>query len=175
MKTLTDQLTQYAYYHQDQRNIHTHFVGVPMILLAVVILMSRLQMAVGDAVISLAMVAAVLTTVFYLRLDLRFGVVMGLILAVMVVAGQWLAAQSATLWLASGVGLFVVGWVIQFVGHYYEGKKPAFVDDIVGLLIGPLFVAAELGFLMHLRLELKTEIHRRLQNSPGVPTAGALA
>ena len=175
MKTLTDQLTQYAYYHQDQRNIHTHFVGVPMILLAVVILMSRLQMAVGDAVISLAMVAAVLTTVFYLRLDLRFGVVMGLVLAAMVVAGQWLAAQSATLWLASGVGLFVVGWVIQFVGHYYEGKKPAFVDDIVGLLIGPLFVAAELGFLLHLRLELKTEIHRRLQSSPGVPTAGALA
>jgi uncharacterized membrane protein YGL010W len=42
----------------------------------------------------------------------------------------------------------VVGWVIQFVGHYYEGRKPAFVDDITGLIIGPLFVVAEAAFLM---------------------------
>ena len=32
---------------------------------------------------------------------------------------------------------------------------------MVGLLIGPLFVTAELGFLLQMRLELKAEIHRR--------------
>ena len=64
MKTLTDQLTQYAYYHQDQRNINTHFVGVPMIVMAVVILMSRAQINLGGVLASLAMVAAVLTTIF---------------------------------------------------------------------------------------------------------------
>jgi uncharacterized membrane protein YGL010W len=35
-------------------------------------------------------------------------------------------------------GMFTVGWAFQFVGHAFEGKKPAFVDDkrnfIVGLL-----------------------------------------
>ena len=36
MKTPTDHLAQYAAYHRDPRNIHTHFVGVPMIMLAVV-------------------------------------------------------------------------------------------------------------------------------------------
>jgi uncharacterized membrane protein YGL010W len=174
MKTLTDQLTQYAYYHQDPRNINTHFVGVPMIVMAVVILMSRAQVILGGVPISLALVAAVLTTLFYLRLDLRFGVVLGAVLALMLSGGQWLAAQTVSMWLGAGLGLFVVGWIIQFVGHYYEGKKPAFVDDLVGLLIGPLFVTAELGFLMHMRLELKAEIHNRLKNS-GRLTGAALA
>ena len=174
MKTLTDQLTQYAYYHQDQRNINTHFVGVPMIVMAVVILMSRAQVNLGGVSISLAMVAAVLSTIFYLRLDLRFGVVLGAVLALMLFGGQWLAAQTVAVWLGTGVGLFVVGWIIQFVGHYYEGKKPAFVDDLVGLLIGPLFVTAELGFMLQMRLELKSEIHNRLKSS-GRLTGAALA
>ena len=171
MKTLTDQLTQYAYYHQDARNIQTHFVGVPMIVMAVVVLMSRAQVGLGDLSISLAMVAAVLTTLFYLRLDLRFGVVMGVVFALMLSGGQWLAAQPVAVWLGAGVGLFVVGWIIQFVGHYFEGKKPAFVDDLVGLLIGPLFVTAELGFLLGMRLELKAEIHNRLKSSGRLSTA----
>ncbi len=174
MKTLTDQLTQYAYYHQDPRNINTHFVGVPLIVIAVVILMSRAQVNLGGAPISLAMVTAVLTTLFYLRLDLRFGVVLGGVLALMLWAGQCLAAQAVSVWLGAGLGLFVVGWIFQFVGHYYEGKKPAFVDDLVGLLIGPLFVTAELGFLLQMRLELKAEIHNRLKNS-GRLSSAALA
>ena len=41
MKTLTDHLTQYAAYHQDPRNVATHFVGIPMIVLAVTILLAR--------------------------------------------------------------------------------------------------------------------------------------
>jgi uncharacterized membrane protein YGL010W len=42
-----------------------------------------------------------------------------------------------------GLAVFVIGWVIQFVGHIYEGRKPAFVDDVVGLLVGPMFVVGE--------------------------------
>ncbi|MNR63689.1 hypothetical protein D3C85_1860840 [compost metagenome] len=48
--------------------------------------------------------------------------------------------------------------MIQFVGHHYEGRKPAFVDDLMGLIIGPLFVVVELGFLLGMRLELKKAI-----------------
>ena len=65
------------------------------------------------------------------------------------------------MWLVSGVGLFVVGWVIQFVGHYYEGRKPAFVDDLMGLIVGPLFVVAELGFLVGLRTEVQKAMEER--------------
>ena len=66
-----------------------------------------------------------------------------------------------SLWLGWGVGLFVVGWVIQFIGHYWEGRKPAFMDDIVGLLIGPLFVLAEIGFALGWRKSVQQAIEAR--------------
>jgi uncharacterized membrane protein YGL010W len=74
-------------------------------------------------------------------------------------------------WLALSLGLFVVGWIIQFVGHYFEGRKPAFVDDLVGLAIGPLFVAAEAGFLLGLREEVREEIERRAGPTRGSAVA----
>ena len=41
MRTLTQQLTQYAAYHRDRRNIATLFVGIPMIVVALAVLLSR--------------------------------------------------------------------------------------------------------------------------------------
>ncbi len=58
--------------------------------------------------------------------------------------------------------MFVVGWVFQFVGHYYEGRKPAFVDDLSGLIIGPLFVAAEFAFAMGLRKEVQDAVEAKV-------------
>jgi uncharacterized membrane protein YGL010W len=47
------------------------------------------------------------------------------------------------------------------VGHYYEGRKPAFVDDLVGLLVGPMFVTAEAMFAAGWNPGLLREIERR--------------
>ena len=130
MKTLIDHLAQYAAYHRDPRNIHTHFVGVPMIMFAVVVLLSRPVWWLGMVPVSPALACAVAAGIFFLRLDVR-------------------------------LGLFAVGWVIQFVGHYYEGRKPAFVDDVMGLLVGPLFVVAEWGFALGLRAEVQHAVEQR--------------
>jgi len=162
MKTLTDHLTQYAAYHQDPRNVATHFVGIPMIVLAVTILLSRPAWDVGGLPLTPALLVSVLSALFYLRLDLRFGIAMTLQLALSLWASQWFAAQSTAEWLGWGVGLFVVGWAIQFLGHYWEGRKPAFVDDLVGLLVGPLFLTAEVAFALRLRSDVQAEMERRL-------------
>jgi uncharacterized membrane protein YGL010W len=42
------------------------------------------------------------------------------------------------------IGAFVVGWVFQFIGHAYEGKAPAFLTNLLHLLVGPLWVASHL-------------------------------
>jgi uncharacterized membrane protein YGL010W len=42
------------------------------------------------------------------------------------VAGFWRVA----------LGLFVVGWILQFVGHYFEGKPPEFFKDWRFLFVG---------------------------------------
>ncbi len=58
-------------------------------------------------------------------------------------------------------GLFVGGWALQLVGHAFEGKKPAFLDDLRGLLDGPLFLVAEVAFALGLSPELRAEVERR--------------
>ena len=161
MKSLIDHLSQYAAYHRDPRNIASHFVGIPLIVVAVAVLLSRPEWAVGNFWLSPAVIVALFSAWFYLRLELALGVLMTVLMGLSVWAGHVLAAQSTLVWLSSGVGMFVVGWVIQFVGHYYEGKKPAFVDDVSGLIVGPLFVVAELGFLLGLRHDLKHQIEQR--------------
>lgn len=161
MKTLADQLSQYAAYHRDRRNIVTHFVGIPMIVVAVAILLARPGFEGAGLTWSAATLAVVASVLYYLRLDLRFGMVMGLLLG----ATLWVATVTArwpfSTWLVTGVGLFVVGWVIQFVGHIFEGRKPAFVDDVMGLIIGPLFVVAEAAFLLGLRAEVREVVEAR--------------
>lgn len=161
MKSLVDHLSQYAAYHRDPRNIASHFIGIPLIVVAVAVLLSRPEWAVGSLWISPAVMLALFSAWFYLRLELALGALMTVLMGFSVWAGHVLAAQSTLVWLSSGIGMFVVGWVIQFVGHYYEGRKPAFVDDVSGLIVGPLFVVAELAFLLGLRHNLKEQIEQR--------------
>jgi uncharacterized membrane protein YGL010W len=162
MKTLIDQVATYASYHRDPRNIATHFVGIPLIVVAVTALLSRPTFEVGGFILSPAVVVALIASVYYLKLELRLGAVMAVLMALSVLIGQWTAAQSTGIWLASGIGVFVFGWILQFIGHFYEGKKPAFVDDIMGLAIGPLFVVVELAFALGLRRDLQALVENRV-------------
>ena len=160
MKTVTEQLTTYATYHRDRRNIATHFIGIPLIVLATMTMLARPAFALGGVALAPMHVAAALAALYYLRLDLRLGVAMAALLALLGYAALAIASQSTAVWLGAGIGAFVVGWVFQLVGHVFEGRKPAFVDDLVGLLIGPLFVAAEAGFAVGWRDELRAAIER---------------
>ncbi|KPG99339.1 Mpo1 family 2-hydroxy fatty acid dioxygenase [Pseudomonas sp. RIT-PI-r] len=161
MKSLVDHLSQYAAYHRDPRNIASHFIGIPLIVVAVAVLLSRPEWSLGGLWISPAVVVALASACFYLRLEVKLGVLMTVLMGLSVWAGHVLAQQSTMVWLSSGLAMFVIGWVIQFVGHHYEGRKPAFVDDVSGLIVGPLFVVAELAFMLGMRHELKEQIEAR--------------
>lgn len=34
------------------------------------------------------------------------------------------------------IGLFALGWILQFIGHWFEGKPPEFFHDWRFLLVG---------------------------------------
>lgn len=158
MKTLTQQLVMYANYHRDPRNIITHFVGIPMIVFAVAVLLTRLSFEVSAVSVTGAMVLVGLMSIYYLMLSVPLGLIMAVLFVACLQGAAPLAELSFGAWLGSGIGIFVVGWVFQFVGHFYEGKKPAFVDDLSGLAVGPLFVVCELLFLLGLFRSLKNEV-----------------
>ncbi len=35
-----------------------------------------------------------------------------------------------------GLGLFILGWILQFTGHIFEGKMPAFFSNPAYLFVG---------------------------------------
>ncbi|WP_120512680.1 DUF962 domain-containing protein [Photobacterium salinisoli] len=148
MKTLEEQLTQYALYHRSKRNIRTHFVGIPLIVFAVICLFARVVLSLGGIELNGACVAVALSLLYYLRLSLPLSLMMSVVLSVMIMAALPIAALPLLGWLGFSLSAFFLGWVIQFIGHYFEGRKPAFVDDLAGLIIGPLFVLAEVLFLL---------------------------
>lgn len=162
MRNATDLMAQYALYHRDRRNIVSHFIGVPMIVFAVLVLLGRASIVVGSIEVTPALVAWLLASFWYVtRGDVLLGVATSLATGVLLWLAMQVAGVGMAIWLAWGVGFFVVGWAIQFVGHWYEGKKPAFVDDVVGLVVAPMFITAEAMFLCGWNKSLLLEIERR--------------
>ena len=43
------------------------------------------------------------------------------------------------------LGLFIAGWILQFVGHMIEGNQPAFFTNPIYLLVGPLWLLKRAG------------------------------
>ena len=158
MSKLEQLLSQYAAYHLDHKNVITHFIGIPLIVFSIMCLTARAGIVVAGFEVTLALVLIVASVIYHLSLDKIFG---GLMLIIFVIAYPFafkIAQMDMGTWLALSIGIFVVGWVFQFIGHFYEKKKPAFVDDLVGLAIGPLFVLAEFVFLLGLRKDLQTRM-----------------
>ncbi len=50
---------------------------------------------------------------------------------------------NAPLW-SLCAALFVLAWIGQFIGHAVEGKRPSFFKDLQFLLVGPLWLLADL-------------------------------
>jgi uncharacterized membrane protein YGL010W len=168
MTSLIERLTQYASYHRDRRNIATHLVGIPAIVVGIEALLGRPSVLVGGLPVSPALVATIAAGGFYLGLDRLYGAMMAALLAAAFYGGARMAAQSTGTWLVTSGALFVGGWIVQFVGHAFEGRKPAFADDLVGLLVGPLFVVAEVGFA----LGLGDDVRRAIEHSAGPTRTG---
>ncbi|MGQ5836096.1 Mpo1 family 2-hydroxy fatty acid dioxygenase [Serratia marcescens] len=162
MRSLEDQLAAYAAYHRDARNIATHFIGIPLIVVSLLALLSRPAWGAGGLPFSPACAVVIVAALYYLRLSLRLGVMMLALLLLCLGFGAWVASLSTAAWLSIGIGGFVIGWLFQFVGHFWEGRKPAFMDDVTGLIIGPLFVLAEACFLAGGLRELARNIELRV-------------
>ncbi len=162
LRSAPELLSQYARYHRDRRNVLTHFIGVPLIVLGVALLLSGGGLAVAGFTLTAAWLVVGLATLWYLTrgapvlgLATSAAVIVLTLLAHRISAGSWSAA------LGWGAGFFIVGWIIQFIGHYYEGRKPAFADDLIGLLVAPMFVVLEalapLGFFKPLLAHIEAE------------------
>jgi uncharacterized membrane protein YGL010W len=163
VRPVEESLTQYAAYHRDRRNVATHFVGIPLIVFAVVLALAVVSFPVGGVAITPAAVACVAAVAYYVRLDPAFGAAMAAVFfAMCALASEATARLSDAGSLSLAAALFAGGWALQFWGHRFEGMKPAFFDDARQLLIGPLFVCAEVFFFFGAKPALRRYIEARV-------------
>ncbi|WP_371185598.1 DUF962 domain-containing protein [Thalassotalea maritima] len=156
MKSVDHLLSIYKSVHLNKNNIITHFIGIPLILWSAALVFATVTFDVAGVSTNLMQVLAVVIFAYYLVLDIKLGLV-----AIALIAPIWLHAQSVvemqSPYLIAAI-VFVIGWLFQFIGHFYEKAKPAFFDDLKQLLIGPLFLVAEVCFALGLFNKLEKQV-----------------
>jgi len=138
-RTIDVLLARYAESHRDPTNEIIHCVCIPAIVFSLLGLLWAIH-----PVVALLMAAGALA--YYVRLSLPFAIGMAALAAVVL---GLLSAMPPEMVLPASIGVFMVAWVGQFVGHHIEGRKPSFLEDLRFLLIGPLFVLGLLYRRLH--------------------------
>ncbi len=147
MRTIHDWFASYSADHQNPTNRAIHWVCVPTILWAVIAALWTVPPVLPDWFRPglWAVAAMFLAFLFYHRLSRNLGYAMAVVFL----------ASGAIAWALYGVlgprgllilaaVLFVLAWIGQFVGHAIEGRRPAFFDNLVQLLIGPAWLVGKL-------------------------------
>lgn len=133
-------IAHYGQSHQNPGNEVIHFIAIPLIMLSLVGMLFALHPYVAYAFVAASMV-------YYARLSWVFLVSM-LLWSAITLAGVFALGARV---LPVSVAVFVGAWVLQFIGHKMEGKKPSFFEDIQYLWVGPLFVLSKLFGKMGIR------------------------
>jgi len=124
----------YEEHHRSAGNQWCHTVGIPLILAG---LFGLLAVPLGEVrgwPVEVALLVIVAAGAAYLWLDARLG-------AAMLAASLLLYLGARLLDWRVALGLLVVGWILQFIGHgVYEKRQPAFFHNLAHLLVGPLWV-----------------------------------
>ena len=159
---MIEQAAMYTAYHRDHRNVWTHVVGVPAIVLAIVLGLHRIGLGFIWPGLTLGWLFVAFFVCFYIWLQPKAGAVLSALLIVgsYVMAG-YAGLPSGSFWLLFAV-LFIGGWIFQLVGHsVFEGRRPALTDNLLQIFIAPLFLIME-GFFAAGQLGAeKEEIERR--------------
>jgi uncharacterized membrane protein YGL010W len=146
MRSMQDWLDSYSGDHRNPTNQVFHWLCVPPIVWSVIALLWTIPVP-QNFLRPGAWAVAVMVLAFYWYWKHSHRLAIALLIAFAVLGAitnvLFFALGPANLrWLALGV--FVVAWIGQFIGHKFEGRKPSFLTDLAYLLIGPAWLMAKL-------------------------------
>jgi uncharacterized membrane protein YGL010W len=146
MRTIDRLLEEYGESHRNPVNKLIHWVAVPVIVWTVVALLWSIPFPFDPGLqripVNWAILALLLAQIYWFRLSLRLGLGLLVYNLAMILLTVLVGQQSAwPLWVLA-LAVFVAAWVLQFIGHAIEGKRPSFLRDVQFLLIGPAWLLA---------------------------------
>ena len=154
----------YSAYHRDGRNQATHHLGVPLIVFSLMVIAARVELMVfSGGPITLAGLLMAVLLLLYIYCAPLIGSLAVLFYGVLLFCAEAVAQSTTT---TEGIlvfgGTFLGGWIIQFVGHSFEGRKPALFDNLLQVFMAPSFLLAEVLFYFGFEENLRAELARRM-------------
>jgi len=145
MRSIDRWLEDYGESHRNPVNKRIHWICVPVIVWCVLALLwSVPTTGAFHALLNWAALAVAVAVVYYAWLSIRLAAGAAVLLvALLYTIGLTDRFGPRPLWLVGAV-LFAIAWIGQFVGHAIEGKRPSFFKDMQFLMIGPLWLLADL-------------------------------
>jgi uncharacterized membrane protein YGL010W len=146
MRDMQSWLDSYSNDHQNPTNRVFHWICVPLIVWTAIALLWAIPVPASFLRPgSWAVLVIVMAFYWYWKHSHRLAAALLLAFAIMAAITNVLydrLGAASLCYLA--IGVFVLAWIGQFIGHKYEGRKPSFLTDLAYLLIGPAWLMAKL-------------------------------
>jgi uncharacterized membrane protein YGL010W len=138
MRSIERLLLQYGESHQNKTNVLIHAIAVPSIYFVTLGLLWSVPVPdfIAQFSVTWAHILAVPVLYYYFSLSGPIGAAMTLLTIACFGGVNLLVWLNISVWKFC-LTLFVVMWILQFIGHKIEGKKPSFFEDLRFLLVGP--------------------------------------
>ena len=138
MRSIERLLQQYGESHQNKTNVLIHAIAVPSIYFVTLGLIWSIPVPEFVATFSVtwAHIISIPVLYYYFSLSGPIGAAMTLLTIICFGLVNLLVLAGISVWQFC-LALFIFMWVLQFIGHKIEGKKPSFFDDLRFLLVGP--------------------------------------
>tara|TARA_B110000879_G_scaffold42329_2_gene59747 strand:+ start:1459 stop:1953 length:495 start_codon:yes stop_codon:yes gene_type:complete len=152
MRNIEKLINEYGESHQNKTNKLIHWLCVPSIFFSIVALVWCIPLGPLENItienykyINWATISIFFVFIYYFMLSPKLTIGMVIFSILCLFLTNWIENKILTdnldisLWIIS-VSIFVFSWIIQFIGHKIEGKKPSFLKDVQFLLIGPAWL-----------------------------------
>ena len=146
---MDNELSFYKYYHQNPINKWIHFFCIPLIVLSIIILLNdfyilnerynkKLNKIDRIWKYKMSNLIIILYVISYSTISLKIGIVMFIYFMILKCLSNFLLLRLNNNLIP--FIMFVVGWILQFIGHFIEGRRPALIDSIFQAFFqAPLF------------------------------------
>ena len=159
MKSLLKHMKTYHSYHTKAVTEKAHFIGVPLMLFAILLFFRWVHLAIPTFFdLPFSWILSGILLLYYIKLSSKLALAFAPILLLFnILASLFFAPYPTGRGFLVFLILFVTGLAFLLIGHLFEKKKPAFLDDFFLTLIAPLALTAKVLFHFGFLKELKAE------------------
>lgn len=120
--------------HRTAGNRMTHMLGIPMIMMSSYGMLHGVVLHQAAFPVTAAFLIYLALSAIYVYGYPLLGIAMAFTMSGLYYAGTLLP-------LPANLALFVIGWVLQFIGHsFYEKQRPSFFKNFIHIFVGPFYI-----------------------------------